>query len=54
MDTPSHEHLEGFITERDLDEADAIFPGIKQFYRETTTRPHTFLDLLRLFEASSH
>jgi len=52
MDTATNETtLQGFITERNLDEADQEFPGIKQFYLAMTARVRTFLDLLRLFES---
>lgn len=43
------EGMSGFITERDLQEAEALFPGIEAFYRGLREKPATFLDLLRLY-----
>jgi len=42
--------MRGFITERDLGEADQSFPGIGQFFAELTDKPRTFLELLARFE----
>jgi hypothetical protein len=39
----------GFITERDLVEAEEAFPGIASFFQSLSHKPRTFLDLLRLF-----
>ena len=44
------EHLRGFITERDFDEAEEVFPGIAAFYGHCLRRPGTFLDLVWQFE----
>jgi len=40
----------GYITERDLQQADEAFPGIAQFWESLTEKPRTFLDLVSLFE----
>lgn len=40
----------GFITERDLGQAEQSFPGIGQFFAELTDKPRTFLELLARFE----
>jgi hypothetical protein len=40
----------GFITERDLDQADEAFPGIRSFFDSLSRKPRTFLDLVSLFE----
>ena len=40
----------GFITERNLEEAEEAFPGICCFWESLTTKPRTFLELVRLFE----
>ncbi len=40
----------GFITERDLTEAEEAFPGIGCFFEALTQKPRTFLELVRLFE----
>jgi hypothetical protein len=45
-----NEHLRGFITERDLDQAEEAFPGIAAFYETCLRRPGTFLDLVWQFE----
>ena len=41
--------MSGFITERNLAEAEAAFPGIARFYSLLEDKPTTFLDLLRLY-----
>lgn len=41
--------MNGFITERDFQEAEAAFPGIEAFYRALRAKPVTFLDLMRLY-----
>ena len=45
----STEGLCGFITEANLDEAEAEFPGITRYYLERRPRPKTFLDLVHDF-----
>ena len=40
----------GFITERDLDQAEEAFPGIGRFFDSLSRKPRTFLDLVSLFE----
>jgi hypothetical protein len=39
----------GFITERDLAQADEAFPGIMRFFASLPRKPHTFLELVTLF-----
>jgi hypothetical protein len=43
-------HLLGFITERNLDQAEESFPGIGIFYERCGRKPRTFLDLVWQFE----
>ena len=40
----------GFITERELIEADEAFPGIKRFFESLRRKPRTFLNLVALYE----
>jgi hypothetical protein len=40
----------GFITERDLAQAEEVFPGIQEFFRSLERKPRTFLDLVSRFE----
>jgi hypothetical protein len=40
----------GFITERDLGQAEREFPGITRFFAALTRKPRTFLDLVSLFQ----
>ena len=40
----------GFITERELVQADEAFPGIKRFFDSLRRKPRTFLNLMALFE----
>ena len=40
----------GFITERDLKQADEEFPGILGFFEALASKPRTFLDLLSMFQ----
>lgn len=40
----------GLITERDLDQAEEVFPGIGRFFESLSRKPPTFLDLVLLFE----
>jgi len=44
--------MQGFITERDFDLMERVFPGIIRFYLETRPRPVTFLELLWRFQDS--
>jgi hypothetical protein len=43
-------HILGFITERDFDQAEEAFPGIVTFYEHCGRKPSTFLDLVWQFE----
>jgi len=40
----------GFITERDLTEADEAFPGIARYWESLDEKPRTFLELVRRFD----
>jgi hypothetical protein len=40
----------GFITERELIEADEAFPGIKRFFESLRRKPRTFLNLMAIYE----
>lgn len=40
----------GFITERELVQADEAFPGIKRFFEALSRKPRTFLNLVVLFQ----
>ena len=40
----------GFITERDLAQAEEAFPGIIRFFDSLSRKPRTFLELVRLFD----
>ena len=40
----------GFITERDLEQAEEVFPGIQEFFLSLERKPRTFLDLVSRFE----
>jgi len=40
----------GFITERDLEQAEQCFPGIQRYFATLTHKPRTFLELLARFE----
>jgi hypothetical protein len=44
----------GFITERELDEAETEFPGIVQLFRDLDQKPKTFLDLFERYIHSDH
>jgi hypothetical protein len=44
--------LQGFITEQQLDEAEAEFPGICRFFAESVSGPCTFLELVWQYEAA--
>jgi hypothetical protein len=39
----------GLITERDLAQAEAVFPGIERLYEELVEKPGTFLQLLWVY-----
>jgi hypothetical protein len=45
--------MAGFITERELGEADEAFPGIKRFFESLRRKPRTFLNLVALYEKLS-
>ena len=40
----------GFITERDLKDAEEVFPGILRFYESLAHKPRSFLELMSRFE----
>ena len=40
----------GFITERDLEQAEHSFPGIQRYFATLAHKPLTFLELLARFE----
>jgi hypothetical protein len=42
--------MQGFITERDLSQAEEAFPGICEFFAALVAKPRTFLELVALFE----
>ncbi|HVJ14579.1 MAG TPA: hypothetical protein VM686_04025 [Polyangiaceae bacterium] len=42
--------MAGFITERQLAEAEEAFPGIARFFESLPLKPRTFLELVSLFE----
>ena len=42
--------MKGFITERNLSEADEAFPGIAAFFASLPRKPRTFLDLVSQFQ----
>jgi hypothetical protein len=44
--------LQGFITEKNFDEAEEAFPGIATFYEHCRRKPRTFLDLVWQFESA--
>jgi hypothetical protein len=46
--------MQGYITERDFDLMERVFPGIKRFYLESWPRPVTFLELLWRFQEYTH
>jgi hypothetical protein len=41
--------VSGLITERDLAQAEAVFPGIERLYQELEAKPRTFLQLLWMY-----
>jgi hypothetical protein len=43
----------GFITERELQQADDVFPGIVRFFESLARKPRTFLELVWRFQRSS-
>jgi hypothetical protein len=40
----------GFITERNLQQADEVFPGIARFFDALPAKPLTFLELVFAFQ----
>jgi hypothetical protein len=40
----------GFITGRELEQAEEAFPGIARFFESLPRKPRTFLELLARFE----
>ena len=42
--------MQGFITERDLEQADEAFPGIARFFESLSSKPKTFLELVTVFD----
>ncbi len=45
--------MRGFITDKNLEEAEASFPGIRRFYADLAAKPGTFLELVWQFEAAA-
>jgi hypothetical protein len=43
----------GFITERDLQQAEEAFPGITGFFESLSPKPRTFLELVSRFQRSA-
>jgi hypothetical protein len=43
----------GFITERELQQADEAFPGIVRFFESLSRKPRTFLELVWRFERAN-
>jgi hypothetical protein len=41
--------MDGFISERNLAQAEQAFPGIGRFFERLPTKPRTFLDLVAMF-----
>jgi hypothetical protein len=41
--------MRGLVTERDLQAAEAEFPGIQALYARLPEKPRTFLDLVQLY-----
>jgi hypothetical protein len=41
--------MDGFISERNLAQAEHAFPGIGRFFERLPTKPRTFLDLVAMF-----
>jgi hypothetical protein len=46
--------MQGFITEREFEEAEAEFPGIVQLFRGLEQKPKTFLDLFERYIHRDH
>ena len=42
--------MAGFITERDLEQAEEAFPGIVRFFESLSRKPRTFLELVSKYE----
>ena len=42
--------MQGFITERDCELMELVFPGINRFYQDLQPKPRTFLELLWRFQ----
>ena len=42
--------MAGFITERDLEQAEEAFPGIVRFFESLSRKPRTFLELVSRYE----
>lgn len=42
--------MQGFITERDLAQADQEFPGVAQFFAALAVKPRTFLELIARYD----
>ena len=40
----------GFVTERDLEQAEEAFPGIVRFFESLARKPRTFLELVSKYE----
>jgi hypothetical protein len=48
--TEGDDAMMGFITERDLEQAEKEFPGIEAFFGSLANKPRTFLELVAAFE----
>jgi hypothetical protein len=42
--------MQGFITEAQLGQADAVFPGIERYFASLAQKPRTFLELVADFD----
>lgn len=42
--------MQGFITERELSEADQVFPGICALFAALVVKPRTFLELVAQYD----
>ena len=46
----AHTVMVGFITDREIERAEEVFPGIRRFLASLSKKPRTFLELVALFE----
>ncbi len=42
--------MSGFIRERDLQQAELVFPGIVRLFESLSPKPSTFLELVALYD----